>query len=65
MKLTVPTLLMAGLGMLLIWSGITDRNPIAVLRAILTGQPIPTGHAPIGEAIGEGIREGARAVKPE
>lgn len=64
MKLTVPTLLMAGAGMLLIWSGITDRNPIHVLQAILTGKPIP-GPGAVGSAIGRGAgRAAEEAVKP-
>lgn len=64
MKLSVPTLLIAGLGILLIWSGITNRNPIEVVKAILTGQPIP-GPGEFGSAVGRGVgraaREGAEA----
>jgi len=41
MKLSVPLLLMLAVGLLLVWSGVTDRNPMAVIRAIFTGQSIP------------------------
>lgn len=41
MKLSIPVLLLAGGGMLLLWAGITDRNPTAVLKAVMTGKPIP------------------------
>lgn len=41
MKLTTTTILLAAGAILLIWSGITDRNPLQVLKAIFTGEPIP------------------------
>lgn len=41
MKLSVPLLLTGSLGALFLWCGITDRNPIAVLRAVMTGGTIP------------------------
>lgn len=41
MKPSIPLLLTGGLGALLLWCGITDRNPVAVLRAILAGGQIP------------------------
>lgn len=41
MRLTITTVFLVGGGVLLIWSGITDRNPVEVLRSIFTDQPIP------------------------
>lgn len=41
MKFTTPMLLALVAGSLLLWSGLTDRNPVAVMKAILTGQEIP------------------------
>lgn len=41
MKFTMPMLLGLGIGTLLLWCGITDRNPVQVLKAIFTGQSIP------------------------
>lgn len=41
MKLTITTMLLGGGAVLLIWAGITDRNPVHVMRAILTGNEIP------------------------
>lgn len=68
MKLSVPTLLIAGLGSLLIWSGVTNRNPVHVIKAILTGQPIPAAGGVLGSAVGsagaEAGKAGAAKVKP-
>lgn len=41
MRMTVTSMLLIGGGVLLVWSGVTDRHPVEVLRAIFTGQPIP------------------------
>jgi hypothetical protein len=41
MKLSIPLLIVGGLGALCLWCGITDRNPIAVMKAILTNQALP------------------------
>lgn len=63
MKINVPTILFTGVGLLLIWSGVTNRSPTAVVRAVLSGQPIP-GPGSIGKAIGEAAKEaGKRAVE--
>jgi hypothetical protein len=40
-KITVPFLLITGAGALLLWCGITDRNPVDVMHAIFTGGTIP------------------------
>lgn len=34
-------LLGVGVGTLLLWCGITDRNPVDVAKAVLTGKEIP------------------------
>jgi hypothetical protein len=41
MKLTTTTILLMGGAILLIWSGITDRNPVDVLKSIFTGNELP------------------------
>lgn len=41
MKISTPMLLAVGAGTLLLWAGITDRNPVEVLKAILKGESIP------------------------
>lgn len=41
MRIGLPTVLIAGMGGLLLWCGITDRSPIDVVKAVLTGQEIP------------------------
>jgi hypothetical protein len=40
-KITIPFLLVSGIGALCLWCGITDRNPVAVVHAVFTGVPIP------------------------
>jgi hypothetical protein len=40
-KITIPFLLVSGIGALCLWCGITDRNPVAVVHAVFTGAPIP------------------------
>jgi len=41
MKFSLPMLMALSAGGLLLWSGLTDRNPVGVLKAILTGQDVP------------------------
>ena len=41
MKFTIPMLLGLGAGTLLLWCGITDRDPRDVIKAVLTGKEIP------------------------
>jgi hypothetical protein len=40
-KITIPFLLVSGIGALCLWCGITDRNPVAVVHAVFTGVSIP------------------------
>lgn len=41
MRLTTPMLLALITGGMLLWCGITDRNPAFVIKAILTGTEVP------------------------
>lgn len=68
MKLTVPSVLIAGIGALLIWCGVTGRDPIITVKAILTGQPIPAPGdvgSGVGGAASGGIIGGANAIRAE
>lgn len=46
-------LVMLGTGALMVWSGITNRDPIDVVRSVLTGRGVPSsGSAP---TVGQGV----------
>lgn len=41
MNFSVFNLTMVSAGAVLLWCAVTDRNPVDVVKAILTGQPVP------------------------
>jgi hypothetical protein len=59
MKLSLPVLLTAGIGALLLWAGITDRDPLAVMHAILTSRPIPDkgSNGSVAGKVNEGLQK--------
>lgn len=46
---TIPIVLIAA-GLVLIWCGVTARNPIEVVKAVLTGEDVPeAGSLEVGD----------------
>lgn len=58
MRITAVTVILGGVGMLLVWGGITDRNPLVVLRGILEGKGIPDAGSWTVEAPEKGVHKG-------
>jgi hypothetical protein len=59
MRLTIVSLFIGGASALLIYSGVTDRHPVEVMKAILTGSTIPAAGSWGGGTIGRATRPAA------
>lgn len=45
-------LVMLGVGALMVWSGVTNRDPITVVKDVLQGKGVPTGGSGINRQYG-------------
>lgn len=57
-KANLPALLLIGVGALLMWAALTNRNPLTVVKAVLQGQKIPAAGPKVGApSVGSNTKE--------